>query len=152
MITALVGILTPAGERGGIEKHMKLLTSLFLLCVILSPLTDLVGSLRDRFENSLLPDGEVDSQADSYKEQMEQSLQNASSAYFVRLLTELLEERFEISQGDLVCAVQWKQEGDALSPTHVTLILSGSAIWKDPRVMEDFVEELLGCTCNSAIE
>ena len=152
MVTALVGILAPSGEKGGIEKHMKLLTSLFLVCVILAPLSDLLGKWNGSPENGLLPAPESGSQENSYKEQMEQALQAASSTYFIKLLTGLLEEEFDIAHGEVVCSVQWSQSGDSLTPSHVTLILSGRAIWKDPRPMEAFVSDLLGCSCNSAIE
>ena len=33
LIAAMVGILAPEGERGGLAKHLRLLTSLFLVCV-----------------------------------------------------------------------------------------------------------------------
>ena len=152
MIAALVGILTPGGEKGGIAKHVKLLTSLFLVCVLISPLKETLVGLRAWLDGGLeLPNLE-NPEEDSYKQQMDEALQGASTAYFTQMLTQMLEQRFSIATGEVRCSVQWQSENGSLSPVRVTVILSGKAIWRDPEAIERFVEELLGCECVSAIE
>ena len=152
MIAALVGILTPGGEKGGIAKHVKLLTSLFLVCVLISPLKETLVGLRAWLDGGLeLPNLE-NPEEDSYKQQMDEALQGASTAYFTQMLTQMLEQRFSIATGEVRCGVQWQSENGSLSPVRVTVILSGKAIWRDPEAIERFVEELLGCKCVSAIE
>ncbi len=152
MIAALVGLLTPDGERGGIGKHVKLLTALFLVCVLIAPIGSAIEGLKKLFEGGIDLPGMEETPDQSYQEELSGALENASTAYFTQMLTQVLENQFQIPAGELRCAVSWESVGEALKPTRVTVVLSGSAIWKDPRAIEDFVEELLGCNCVSAIE
>ena len=152
MIAALVGILSPNGEKGGIAKHMKLLTSLFLVCVLISPLKETLTGLRAWLDGDFgLPGVEIPEE-DSYKQQMDEALQGASTTYFTQMLTQMLEQQFSIATGEVRCNVQWQIESGTLTPVRVTVILSGKAIWRDPEKIETFVQELLGCECVSAIE
>ncbi len=68
------------------------------------------------------------------------------------MLTVTIEKQFGIEAGEVRCLVAWEQEGETLTPTRVTVVLSGKAIWKDPHAIEAFVTELLGCDCTTAIE
>lgn len=152
LIAALVGILSPSGEKDGISKHMKLLTSLFLVCVLISPLQGMIEGLGSLLDGSTELPGLDAPEEDSYTQQMNEALNNASTVYFTQMLTQMLETQFSISTGDVRCAVQWEKKNETLSPTRVSVILSGKAIWKDPQAIEDFVSDLLGCECISAIE
>ena len=152
MATVLIGILTPEGTRGGLGKHVKLLTSLFLVCVLIAPLADLIRGLRSLTDGVDPPSAPPLQGEDDYRQEMESALQDASASYFTQMLTQMLESEFGIRTGEVRCNVTWKREEDSLSPTRVCVILSGSAIWKDPSAIENFVSELLGCECVSAIE
>ncbi len=153
LAATLVGILTPDGERGGISKLLKFLTSLFLICVIVTPLTEVVRSLQDIADGTLdLPGIEEEVKPD-YEQQRDEALASASKTYFVQALTQMLEQEFSIASGEIRCIVTWTQtENGDDRPKRITLVLSGGAIWKDPKRMEAFVTELLGCECVSAIE
>lgn len=78
-------------------------------------------------------------------------MESASRSYFAQSLTQMLEQRFSIPAGEIRCTVRWQQD-EELRPDRVTLVLSGSAIWKNPAEMEEFVTGLLGCECVTAIE
>lgn len=152
LIAALIGILSPDGERGGIAKHLKLLTSLFLICVLISPLHSVLTGLKDLANGNLsLPNFGTDTE-DDYRQQMDEALDGATESYFSDMLTQTLESQFSIATGDVACRVEWVREGETHKPLRVTVILSGKAIWKDPKPIEDFVSELLGCECRTAIE
>ena len=152
LVTALVGILSPNGEKGGIAKHMKLLVSLFLLCILISPLQDVIAELGKWTDGSVsLPDVDAPLE-DHYRQEMEEAIENASDTYFTQMLTQVLEAEFSIKTGEIRCRVDWKHQDGKQLPSRVTVILSGSAIWKDPQAIEDFVRDLLGCECVSAIE
>lgn len=153
LLAILVGMLAPDGDKGGVFKHMRLLTSLFLVCVLISPLQESIKYLQGLLNGSIeLPwlDGSEDKSG--YEQEMNEALENASTSYFTQMLTQMLEAQFSIATGDLRCQIQWETQNESLSPVHVTVILSGRAIWKDTREIEDFVSELLGCPCVSAIE
>ena len=152
LIAALVGILSPDGERGGIAKHLKLLTALFLICVLISPLCGILTDLKSLMDGTLsIPNLTPDTE-DDYRQQMDAALDAATESYFTDMLTQTLESQFSIAKGDIDCRVDWTRDGDQITPRRVTVILSGKAIWKDPKPIEEFVSELLGCECQTAIE
>ena len=151
LIAAICSVLVPSGEGGGIAKHVKLLTSLLLVCVLIAPLGDLIELLPGAVSGDMTFPWE-DTEGGTDEENLQDRLDEVSTTYFTALLTETLEREFAIEAGDLRCAIQWEGEGEQMRPTRVTLLLSGRAIWKDPEAMEAFVTELLGCACVSAIE
>ncbi len=148
----LVSLLSPKGEGDGIAKHLKLLTSLFLICILISPLKSAAEGIRSlmngEFEFSWSENGD----APDYREEMQEAVDGVSKQYFTEMLTQTLEQHFTIATGDVRCAVRWSESDGAAAPTHVTVVLSGQAIWKSPREIEALVSELLGCTCTVAIE
>ena len=146
LLSAMVGLLAPAAT----QKHLKLVSSLLLVCVLVAPLPRALQALQG-LSDELTNDADGSLTTD-YEKELQQALQTASGSYFAEALTTLLCNRFSIPAGELRCAVRWVEDGDALRPLSVTLILSGSAIWKNPAEMEDFVTQLLGCECVSAIE
>ena len=153
LIAALIGILTPDGEKNGTSKLLKFLTSLFLICVLVAPLTDLVCSLQKLADGEInLPDIEEELKP-NYEQQRDEALSSASKTYFTQALTQMLEQEFSIASGEIRCIVVWEQTDNGEErPARITLVLSGKAVWKDPKQMEAFVTELLGCECISAIE
>ena len=149
LLVALVGLLAP---KGGLSKYIKLLTSLLLLCVLLSPIQKAIPALQAFLNGEWeLPALDLPNE-DSYKEELDRALEEASTLYFTQMLTQTLQAEFSIDAGDLRCIVQWSAEQEALRPKRVTVILSGRAIWKDPEAIERFVKELLDCDCVCAIE
>ena len=152
LAVAMVSILTPEGEKGGIAKHVRLLTSLLLITALISPVVGLIDGMRALAEGNLELPWEENAPQEDYSEQLQGALDTASTTYFTDRLTQTVEEQFEISAGEVRCAVQWEAVDGKLAPARVTVILSGSAIWKDPAEIEAFVSTLLGCECVSAIE
>ena len=142
----LAEIIVP--ERA--SKFFRLVTSLFLVCVLIAPLPRAVKAIQ-ALTDELLTRAEEDPLLGSYDSEMQDALDGASRTYFVQMLTATVSERFGIKSGELTCSVTWDGE-DELCVKRVTLILSGSAIWKDPAPMEEFVSGLLGCECVSAIQ
>lgn len=152
LVAVLVGILSPDGERGGIAKHMKLLTSLFLVCVLINPLQSGIVGLQKLMRGELSLPALDGTEQEDYLDEMEGALNGASVNYFCDMLTETIEGQFAIEKGSVRCLVQWEQTDGTLTPTRVTVVLSGKAVWKDPHAIEAFVTELLGCDCTTAIE
>ena len=147
LTVAVVNLLAPESYA----KIIRLISSLLLICVLISPLPSAIKKLAD------LPDQLEDlsnsaSESSPYKEQMEEALNQSSRAYFAQALTQMLEARFEISTGEVRVVIRWTEQDDSTRPERVTVILSGSAKWKNPSEIEEFVSGLLGCDCVSAIE
>ena len=146
LVIALVSILAPSNAT----KYIKLISSLFFLCILAAPLPKLLDTLPDFFYE-VTGDQEKDQMDESYQEKADQLLEGASKTYVAQMLTELLEQRFSIPTGEVRCVIQW-EESEKAKPQKVTVILSGSAIWKNPETIEKTVTELLGCECITAIE
>lgn len=152
LAVALISILTPEGSGGGIAKHVRLLSSLFLICVLIAPIGQFIGGLRDLANgNFSLPEIEIPNESDS-KLEMQTTLDEASKQYFLDSLTLLLLKEFEIKEGDLRCTATWTEQDGQATPKIITVLLSGSAIWKDPAKIQAYVSDLLGCECIAAIE
>ena len=151
-VAALIGILTPEGAGGGIARHMRLLISLVLICILISPLRSAIDILSELASGDFTVPSIDSTEKNDYQTQMEEALNASSKVYFIQMLTELLEREFSIETGSVRCAVRWNDNEPELSPIRITVILSGDAIWKDPAPMEAFVTSLLGCECVAAIE
>lgn len=147
LAAALVGILAPEGA----SRHIRLVSSLFLICVLVAPLPKAIGSVSSWFEELEEAADAGESGGGDYAAQLEAAMESASRSYFAQSLTQMLEQRFSIPAGEIRCTVRWQQD-EELRPERVTLVLSGSAIWKNPAEMEEFVTGLLGCECVTAIE
>lgn len=148
LATALVGILSPDGEKGGMGKHLRLLSSLLLICVLIAPLKSGISYLLEWSRGEIPIPGLKEPDPEGDRLQFQEQMDNASREYVCQMLTQDLEQEFSIPTGDVRCMIQWN--GD--TPTLVTVVLSGSAIWKDPEVIEEYVSALLDCPCQSAIE
>lgn len=147
LAAAITGILSPEGEKGGILKHIRLLSALLLICVLILPIQSGISYLFS-LQNGEIPLPEWTIPSDSGKEELQDHLDLVSKEYFADQLSARLESQFAIASGEVRCIVQW----DGESPSLVTVVLSGKAIWKDPEKIENFVKELIGCNCQTAIE
>ncbi len=150
LITSVVSILSPSGERGGLSKHVGLLTALFLVCVLASPIKDTVEQLRSWADGDLpLLEGV---QKEDFEGMADTAADLASKRYFGQMLTETLQAQFDLKDETVRCVVQWKETDGKATPTGVTVILSKNAIWQDPHAIAEYVKALLDCPCQVALE
>lgn len=150
LLITVVDILAPTGS-GGLTKHLKIVTALVFVCVLISPILSLAERILEYANGNweLGIEGDIE---DHYSSQLQDALDNASKDYFEEMLKQTLCEEFAITEDDLRLRVDWIGEGENLRPEKVTLILSGKAIWKNPAKIEEYVSSLLDCDCVSAIE
>ena len=149
ILITVVDILAPSG--GGLSKHLRLVSSLVLVCVLISPTVSLAQKLKD-FANgewNFEIEGDVENH---YSEELQNALDGASLEYFTGMLEQTLCEEFAIAEDELRVQIEWIGDGENLHPQKVTVVLSGKAIWKNPAQIEEYVTSLLGCACVSAIE
>ena len=151
LLITVVDILVPTGSGNGLSKHLKLVSSLVFVCILISPTVSLAQRLTE-FANGDW-NFEIESDMEEYySEELQNALDNASRQYFEGMLTDTLCKEFEIIEDDIRTHVEWDGTGEDLQPQKVTVILSGKAIWKDPSKIEAYVTSLLGCDCATAIE
>ena len=151
LLITVADILAPAGSGSGLSRHLKLVTSLVFVCILISPTVSFVERIREFANGNWEFDIEGDVK-DHYSSELQDALDNTSKEYFEEMLKETLCKEFEIVEDDLRVHVEWAGEGENLRPTKVTVILSGKAIWKNPAKIEEYVSSLLNCDCVSAIE
>ena len=151
LLITVVDILAPSSAGSGLSKHLKLVLSFVFVCVLISPTVTLAERLL-AFSNG---DWELEIEGDlkdHYSQELQNALDDASKDYFEDMLTLTISQEFDILEDNLRVIVEWDGVGESLRPHKVTLILSGSAIWKNPAKMEEYVSSLLNCDCVSAIE
>lgn len=151
LLITVVDILAPSGTNGGLSKHLKFMTSLVFVCILISPTVSLAERLGEFANGNWEFDVEGDIE-NHYAEELQNALDDASRDYFEGMLTKTLCEQFEIAEDDIRTHIEWSGEGENLRPRKVTVILSGKAIWKNSAKIEEYVSSLLDCDCVSAIE
>ena len=89
LAAAIAGILSPEGEKGGLLKHMRLLSALLLTVVLILPLKSGISYLL-ALQNGEIPLPEWEEDAESGNEDLQDRLDELSKEYFSDSLTELL--------------------------------------------------------------
>lgn len=152
LAATVIGILTPKGEGGTVSSHIRLLTALFFICVLIAPIRSMLNTFTEFVNGEIHISGTNGAESTDYQKQLDEALEASSKSYFTQMLTKTLESTFSIDTGNIRCTVHWGEQEERLQPTRVTIVLSGSAIWRDPDRLEAFVTDLLGCECVTAIE
>ena len=152
LTVTVIGILAPSGERGGISKHVGLLSGLCLICVLIAPLNGLSEKLGELLEANLKLPAEENASPEDSSAATQELLDSVGNEYFTAMLTQALETEFAITPGEVRCVTVWETANGRVTPQKVTVVLSGRAIWKDTGAIEAYVSRLLGCPCESAIE
>ena len=141
LFSSAVLLLLP--ERPELKRGVKLLSSLLILLLILSPLSGTTEILHNFFTGDFFSEDPTL----SYEETRDATLESASAAYLEDLIKEDLMKTFSIREGDLAVRVIC-QDG---VPSRVLLLLSGRAVWQDSAKLESRVTERLGLPTSSAI-
>lgn len=142
---AVVEMLSPDGEGGGIARHIKLMSALCLLCVLLSPLVawlrggeSLPDHLRD-FWDGLTQDAEDTDR--ELLDRWEQESERLDITLAEQTVAEMLEARFALSSED--CRVSLiLDDGDNI--TCVRVALSGRGVWCNTHEMQAYIEQTFG--------
>ena len=149
--TLLVAVLTLLAPNAALAGRIRMICSLFLICVLLSPIQHLLTKIGEWTSHAGNAPWE-DATGSLSEELLQNTLDEASKAYVQQILCERLEDTFSIPSGDLRCEILWKKGEDGELPQQVTVFLTGNGIWKDTRAIEAYVSELLNCTCSTVLE
>jgi hypothetical protein len=154
LIVALIGYLTPEGERGGLSKHISLLSGLCLLCVLITPIAQAIsggGDLLGRLEGALddwLDGGE--NSKEEYDDRWQEQYEQMDVRYAEAAISLMLQQKFEIAEGDVSVRLQLDDTGERIAAVQVGL--SGRAVWINTHDLEAYIEQTLGCECTTYIE
>lgn len=152
-LTALVGgvaewmVPDERGEEG--RRPVRLVASICLLCVFLSPIRQLpqIGEQLAGQVHELLDSTEREEALD---EQFRANMTAVETAEVVRLLGAELGERFGVDAGSFTVTLTAKprtEDGSAGGIETVSVRLRGAALFLDPARVEETVQNLLGCPC-----
>ena len=137
VLIALVCTLVPVSAA----QHAKLLCSLCVILLLISPVVRLVSTVgQGAYE---IPESWQEG------EEQKQDYEQLSAALVIGQLQLLLEREQGLPPAQCRILVEWDQEGGV---REVTLLLSGKAIWRDPDPLRAYVEGLLDCRCRVVLE
>ena len=143
----IAGIVESALPEGGFKKAMRTLTSLLLLCVILSPAREVTLSDDDLWEWLEGLAGEEEELYESYESIQNEGLLSMGQKHVEEGLAALLGERFGVDPQSLGVSVVCEGRGESIRVVQVEIELYGKAIFCDPHAIEALVGELLDCEC-----
>ena len=152
VLTALLGGIASEilPERSGTRPHLKLVTGLCVLLVLVLPAKDTIRALADfagRLDLGVLLENEES--REHYEEILDSALWHYSEEELAERLGALLRREFELSEGECRTRVWFGEEG---VPQKVLVLLSGGAVFSDPYRIEAYVNELFSCPCDVAVE
>lgn len=135
---AIIGMICPSGADTG--KYIKYIMGLVTLCVIASPLVDLIASVRD------LPDIEIAvsepaSEYDAFGAVLDEAARTLSDA-----AASAISERFGIDSADISVSAHFTG-GDIYSARleAVTVTLRADGVWANVDAIADYIRENYDC-------
>lgn len=142
VIAALVLMLCP-DERGGIKKSLELCVSLFLLCVIIAPISSLITDAKDKIDIDIsVPEIDISADASIFD-----SLAKASADEIERILHDSVCEGVGIDCSDLEVDADVTANGEGVIIDRIVLRLYGSARWSDPREIREVIAHFTDAEC-----
>jgi hypothetical protein len=145
VITALAGMLF-ADEKTSFGKLLNTVCSLFLLCVIVSPLSGVIAHAREDIDwdaSLTLPEENAELQESAILS----ALAKESGESIEAFLCEYLAERAELDVNNIKVSASVNAQEGGVSLDRVVIRLYSAAMWCDPRVLEHAVSELTDAEC-----
>ncbi len=155
-IAAAGGIVCIISPDSAIKKHLKLVCALCLLCVMIAPISNFINNIRDFFDtDGSQIFGETDEGVrDTYESIYDRYLEGGYSDNIGETVKDILYEKTGISKENCRVNVQFSDKnGDGVrEPSKITVILSGSDIFRDPEQINALIAGIFGCECECAID
>lgn len=153
----LILIVVPEGARGGLLKHVRLVGSLCLICLIIKPSAELIGYIKELGEGDLsVIFGNVQENElyDKYEDIYREYLHGGYGENVGEAVKDALAEKFNIDRNDVRCLVEFGDEvgGGIKEPRKITVIVKGRAVLTDPQSIKDLISGVFGCECEVAVE
>lgn len=150
VVTAAIAVgavtaLMPEGEGGGLRRHVSFVGALCVLAILISPVGELMSFLGDLSFRGFGTVG--DGTKSEYEEIYAEYLQYALAENLSDSVAAMLCDRFDIPPEQCRVRVRVGSRDGRAAAEQVTVILSGSALLRDPYEIEGFISDLLGCEC-----
>ena len=148
MVSAIVTILTPEGERGGIGKLVRFVAGACLIAVCISPMISFIERLAHFEFSEILPSESIDIE---YESVLENGYLYAEMENTREGIKRILGERFDIDPSEVEVSLNLTAEDGNRRIEKMLVTLYGQAIWKDTGEIERYFEELFDCEVITAI-
>lgn len=149
---AVVELMIPEGKLSGTVKGA---VGLCLLLALLNPIKEGVAVIRQMADGEISPPwtGEDAPDAENYQDVLRDELAALGEKEVSAWVSDTLRDTFGIAVENHTCTVTMTVEEDGITPAvgHVTVVLSGVAIFENPHAIEAYISERLGCTCAVAV-
>ena len=151
VVGAIVALLAPDGEGGGLKRHVNLAVGLVIVTVSVSPI---IGFVRDLGEFDA--DSIIENVGDADKEEYESIFYEGYGAAEIENLKEgiksILLERFGVKEDECYISVTTGVGQDGKRELkRIFINFYGAAIMKNTEEIEDYLSNLLGCEIVSAV-
>lgn len=137
-----------------ISKYSKMIGMLVVLCVIISPLKEVMNIFNENgfegIKDDLLNFDEDDQS--KYDEIFKDYLNSFSAEEVKTAMENILLEEFEIPSDECDISIYTEYREGKLCPSDVQILLSGKSIFKNPYIIEEHFEKLLGCSTRVLIK
>ena len=143
-VCSLSLILAPEGERGA-GGYVRLVASLCVLSVAISPVSSFIVALKDSEM------GDLSSYVSQSKEELcgiyEEVIVGANERDVSASLEALVCRELGIREEDIEVFAELSFDKEEYYVCGASIALSGRAVAKDPREIKDYVKNLLSCEC-----
>ncbi len=151
----LILILIPSGTKQGLKKHVKLISALCLVCILIEPLSNLIESIDEVLSGDLLTHEDNAGELYERYEQIYQSYLDGSYGDNIgQAVKDALFEKFGIQKKNCRVLTEFHDNnGDGVrEPKRITVVLSGEDRFRDPETVKAFLSSLFECAVSAAIE
>ena len=147
VFSGVIEILSPDSAGDSLRKQIRLITSLCVLCVAISPIAGVISSISGAefdFLSGYTDRGELESK---YEEIFKNNLGEHTAESVASESEQMICESLGIDHDDIEVRLSLVELEGELTARDVTVTLYRSAVATDPRMISDYIEELLGCKC-----
>lgn len=143
-VVILSGVITLLGAEGGLKNYIKLLCSLSVLCVLVSPLVSLATdgdfSLNDLWDS-------VQNEEVNYDEIYKESWKKYEIETAQKILKESMISKLSMEASDFEVAMKIVSKSETIELESVTVVLRDRGVLADPKKISSFINTELGCPC-----
>ena len=143
-----------APNSNGLEKYSKMIGMLVVLCVIISPIKELINTFDEdnlqSIKDSLInPDN---AEENEYDQIFDDYLSSFSIEEVKKEMKNILSKEFDIPDNE--CDIKLSTEicNDELVLSKAQILLTGKSIFKNPYSIEEYFSKLLQCSCEVLIK
>ena len=147
----LFHVLAP--DHNGIEKYVRIVGMLVILCVMVSPITDLIKNLDGDFFEDLKDKLTADKEnTEDYDKIFQEYLESYSYNGIKGTIGDMLNKEFNIPKNEMDIRLSIDSATDSPTIKNVQILLSGNSIFQNPYKIEEYIKSKLKCECQVLIK